>query len=136
MKRLSQFVTLHTLPGSHHPVKLQQGHLFFWCNKLMGFVVIKSHLATLEKAFQKPLGSRVLDVLLLLFGLSLITATVLYVWFLVNGGKLHALILGVALIEGAVVGPEDPRAGGPEDHGTKGPEDQRTKGPGTKGPAD
>ncbi|CAE7864704.1 unnamed protein product, partial [Symbiodinium necroappetens] len=54
-------------------------HLFFWCNKLMGFVVIKSHLATLEKAFQKPLGSRVLDVLLLLFGLSLITATVLYV---------------------------------------------------------
>ena len=33
-----------------------RGHLFFWCNKLMGFVVIKSHLATLEKAFQKPLG--------------------------------------------------------------------------------
>jgi len=78
-------------------------HLFFWCNKLMGFVVIKSHLATLEKAFQKPLGSRVLDVLLLLFALSLITATVLYVVFLADGGKLHGLILGVACIEVAVV---------------------------------
>ncbi|CAE7632775.1 unnamed protein product, partial [Symbiodinium sp. CCMP2456] len=78
-------------------------HLFFWSNKLMGFVVIKSHLATLEKAFQKPLGSRVLDVLLLLFGLSVIAATVLYVWFLAGGGKRHLLILGVACIEGGVV---------------------------------
>ncbi|CAE7567789.1 unnamed protein product [Symbiodinium natans] len=78
-------------------------HLFFWGNKLMGFVVIKSHLKTLEKAFQKSLGSRVLDVLLLLFGLSLLTVTVLYVCYLVQDGRYNLLILGVALIEAAVV---------------------------------
>ena len=36
-------------------------HVFFWFNKLMGFTIIKTHLAMLERAFERPLGAQFLS---------------------------------------------------------------------------
>mgnify|MGYP002803525004 FL=1 len=53
-------------------------HIFFWFNKLMGFTIIKTHLTMLERAFERSLGSRFLDYLFFIFGISIAVATVAF----------------------------------------------------------
>eukprot|EP00435_Cladocopium_sp_Y103_P070289 s99_g35.t1 len=77
-------------------------HVFFWFNKLMGFTIIKTHLAMLERAFERPLGTRFLDYLLVLFGVSIVVSTVSFVGSS-SLSQVHELIGIVMVIEVSVV---------------------------------
>lgn len=56
--------------------------IFLWLNKLMGFTIIKGHLAMLEKAFARSLCSVILDLLLYLFGISIFVSSVCFLtWY-------------------------------------------------------
>lgn len=76
--------------------------IFFWFNKLMGFTITKTHLTMLERAFERSLGVQFLEFLFLLFGLSILVASVAFVGAHV-APHLRVLILVVMVIESVVV---------------------------------
>lgn len=77
-------------------------HVFFWFNKLMGFTIIKTHLAMLERAFERTLGTQFLDYLQVIFGVSIVVSTVSFVGSS-SVSQVHELIGIVMLIEVSVV---------------------------------
>ncbi|CAK9023250.1 unnamed protein product [Durusdinium trenchii] len=76
--------------------------IFFWLNKFMGYSIITTHLVMLERAFDRPLGTRFLDFLKIPFGLGLLSGSILLCFFHFFGER-HWAILCVAAIELSVV---------------------------------
>ena len=68
--------------------------IFLWLNKLMGFTIIKHHLAMLEKAFARSLCSVMLDLLLYLFGIAISVSSICFLaWYwLVNQWLIQVVI--------------------------------------------